>query len=135
MQCCWVVIFISIYLYNDKIMNYDKILIFFKHLTPIIVLIILLIKTTAMQTEVALSYHKVRGQYFLADIFVVNIVILLLFSKKGERDGDQKSRDRVKNEEKEKENGGEMGIEKDRVRERERKKEREIERKRLVNLI
>ena len=36
--------------------------------TPVI--IIVLTKTTAAQNEVALSYHKVRGQYFLAVDFV-----------------------------------------------------------------
>ena len=30
---------------------------------------ILLIKTTAVQNEVALSYHSVRGLHFLAGIF------------------------------------------------------------------
>ena len=36
-------------------------------------LIILPTKTTAAQTEDALSYHRVRGQYFLAVIFVRSI--------------------------------------------------------------
>ena len=31
---------------------------------------ILLTKTTAAQNEVALSYHKVRGLYFLAAVFM-----------------------------------------------------------------
>ena len=35
---------------------------------------ILLTKTTAAQNEVALSYHKVRGLYFLAVVFVRSIV-------------------------------------------------------------
>ena len=34
---------------------------------------ILLTKTTAAQNEVALSYHKVRGVYFLAVVFVRTI--------------------------------------------------------------
>ena len=34
---------------------------------------ILLTKTTAAQNEAALSYHKVRGLYFLAVAFVVTI--------------------------------------------------------------
>ena len=34
---------------------------------------ILLIKTTAAQNEVALSYHKVRGLYFLAVVSVRSI--------------------------------------------------------------
>ena len=34
---------------------------------------ILLTKTTAAQNEVALSYHRVRGLYFLAVIFVATI--------------------------------------------------------------
>ena len=36
---------------------------------------ILLTKTTAAQTEDALSYHTVRGLYFLAVVFVATIVI------------------------------------------------------------
>ena len=36
--------------------------------------VILLIKTTAARNEVALSYHRVRGQYFLAVVFVANTV-------------------------------------------------------------
>ena len=39
--------------------------------------IILLIKTTAAQNEVALSYHRVRGLYFLAVVFVVPICTYL----------------------------------------------------------
>ena len=35
--------------------------------------IILLTKTPAAQNEVALSYHKVRGLYFLAVIFAMTI--------------------------------------------------------------
>ena len=33
-----------------------------------------LTKTTAAQNEVALSYHSVRGLYFLAVVFVTNIL-------------------------------------------------------------
>ena len=33
-----------------------------------------LTKTTAAQNEVALSYHNVRGLYFLAVVLVTNIV-------------------------------------------------------------
>ena len=36
--------------------------------------IILLTKTTAAQTEDALSYYRVRGLHFLAVVFVVTIV-------------------------------------------------------------
>ena len=36
-------------------------------------LTILLTKTIAAQNEVALSYHKVRGLYFLAVVFVRSI--------------------------------------------------------------
>ena len=36
---------------------------------------ILLTKTTAAQNEVALSYHIVRGLYFLAVVFVATIVL------------------------------------------------------------
>ena len=36
---------------------------------------IFLTKITAAQNEVALSYHSVRGLYYLADIFAVKIVI------------------------------------------------------------
>ena len=35
---------------------------------------ILLTKTTAAQNEAALSYHRVRGLYFLTVVFVVTIV-------------------------------------------------------------
>ena len=35
---------------------------------------ILLTKTTAAQTEDALSYYRVRGLYFLAAVFVATIV-------------------------------------------------------------
>ena len=35
---------------------------------------ILLTKTTAAQNEVALSYHEVRGLYFLAGVFAATIV-------------------------------------------------------------
>ena len=34
----------------------------------------LLTKTTASQNEVALSYHKVRGVYFMVVVFVAIIV-------------------------------------------------------------
>ena len=37
--------------------------------------IILLTKTTAAQNEDALSYHKVRGLYFLAVVFVRSILV------------------------------------------------------------
>ena len=37
------------------------------------VLFILLTKTTAAQNGVALSYHKVRGLYFLAVVFMRSI--------------------------------------------------------------
>ena len=40
-----------------------------------IIYTILLIKTTAAQNEVALSYHRVRGLHFLAVVFVATIVI------------------------------------------------------------
>ena len=36
----------------------------------------LLIKTTVTQNEVAFSYHRVRGLYFLAVVFAANIVII-----------------------------------------------------------
>ena len=35
-------------------------------------------KTTAAQNEVALSYHKVCGLYFLAVVFAATIFILTL---------------------------------------------------------
>ena len=35
---------------------------------------ILLTKTTAAQTEDALSYYRVRGLYFLAVVFVATII-------------------------------------------------------------
>ena len=35
---------------------------------------ILLIKTTAAQNEVALSYHSVRGLCFLAVVFAVTVI-------------------------------------------------------------
>ena len=34
-------------------------------------------KTTAAQNEVALSYHNVRGLYFLAVVFTVTVVMLV----------------------------------------------------------
>ena len=36
---------------------------------------IVLTKTTATQNEVALSYHRVRGLYFMAVVFVRSIVV------------------------------------------------------------
>ena len=36
--------------------------------------IILLTKTTAAQNEDALSYHRMRGLYFLATVFVATIL-------------------------------------------------------------
>ena len=42
----------------------------------------LLTKTTTAQNEVALSYHKVRGLYFLAVVFVRSIGTHII--KKGE---------------------------------------------------
>ena len=38
-----------------------------------VIKVILLIKTTAAQNEVALSYHKLRGLYFLAVVYATNI--------------------------------------------------------------
>ena len=38
--------------------------------------IILLTKTTAARNEVALSYHRVRGLYFPAVVFVPTIVLI-----------------------------------------------------------
>ena len=40
----------------------------------------LLIKTTAAQKEVALSYPSVRGLYFLALVFATTIIVLLIDS-------------------------------------------------------
>ena len=40
-------------------------------------MIILLTKTTAAQNEVALSYHRVRGLYFMAVVFAATIVPLV----------------------------------------------------------
>ena len=40
--------------------------------------IILLIKTTAAQNKIALSYHRVRGLYSLAAVFATTIYSLLL---------------------------------------------------------
>ena len=46
-------------------------------------------KTTAAQNEVALSYHSMRGLYFLAVVFVRSIVIMTslsyLITNKGTR--------------------------------------------------
>ena len=39
---------------------------------------ILLTKITAPQNEAALSYHEVRGQYFLTVVFVATIVSICL---------------------------------------------------------
>ena len=41
------------------------------------VLTILLTKTTAARNGVALSYHRVRGLYFLAVVFAAIILLLL----------------------------------------------------------
>ena len=38
---------------------------------------ILLTKKTAAQNEVALSYHRVRGLYFLAVVFAATIVAMV----------------------------------------------------------
>ena len=38
---------------------------------------ILLRKTTAAQNEVALSYHKVRGLYFLAVVFEATVIHMI----------------------------------------------------------
>ena len=45
---------------------------------------ILLTKTISAQNEVALSYHRVRGLYFMAVVFVATIVytIVGIFSKR-----------------------------------------------------
>ena len=40
----------------------------------LVLLYILLTKTTAAQNEVMLSYHSVHGLYFLAVVFVATIV-------------------------------------------------------------
>ena len=40
--------------------------------------IILLIKLTAAQNEVALSYHRVRGLYFLSVIFAGTVLTILI---------------------------------------------------------
>ena len=37
--------------------------------------IIVLTKTTATQNEAALSYHRVRGLHFQADVFEVTIIV------------------------------------------------------------
>ena len=39
--------------------------------------IILLTKTTVARSEVALSYHKVRGLYFLVVVFEASIFIVI----------------------------------------------------------
>ena len=52
-----------------------NILVFFTHIPSSKSWVIILpIKTTAAQNEVALSYHRVRGLYFQAVFFVVTIV-------------------------------------------------------------
>ena len=38
---------------------------------------ILLIKTTAAQSEAALSYHRVRGLFPLAVVFAVTIMVII----------------------------------------------------------
>ena len=40
---------------------------------------ILLTKTTAAQNEVALSYHRARGLYFLAVVFVATTVLRSIY--------------------------------------------------------
>ena len=40
-------------------------------------LVIIITKATATQNEVALSYHSVRGLYFLAVVFVRSISLLI----------------------------------------------------------
>ena len=42
--------------------------------------IIHLTKTTSAQNEIALSYHRVRGLYFLAVVFVSTIFLWVSFS-------------------------------------------------------
>ena len=39
----------------------------------------LLTKITAAQNEVALSYHSVRGLYFLAAVFAATTVLAVMF--------------------------------------------------------
>ena len=39
----------------------------------------LLTKTTAAQNEVALSYHKLRGLYFLAVVFAGSIICCIMY--------------------------------------------------------
>ena len=46
-------------------------------LESVLIVSILLAKTTAAQNDVALSYHKVRGLYFLAVVFVRSIKLLI----------------------------------------------------------
>ena len=43
------------------------------HISILLYIIILLTKTTAAQNEVALGYHRLRGLYFLAVVFVTTI--------------------------------------------------------------
>ena len=47
-------------------------------------IIIVVAKTTAAQNEVALTYHKVRGLYFLAVVFAASIIQNVLISWLGE---------------------------------------------------
>ena len=42
-------------------------------------------KITAAQNEVTLSYHKVRGLYFLAVIFAATIVVAIVLNGKMEQ--------------------------------------------------
>ena len=50
------------------------------HISILLYIIILLTKTTATQNEVALSYHRLRGVYFPAVVFVSTIVCEVLTS-------------------------------------------------------
>ena len=65
---------------NVRKMQFEGFLI--EMLKKIALVCILLTKTTAARNEVALSYHKVRGLYFLAVVFAVSIVILNPFTVK-----------------------------------------------------
>ena len=44
-----------------------------QHIIQVIIVIIILTKTTAAQNDVALSYRRVHGLYFLAVIFAATI--------------------------------------------------------------
>ena len=92
-------------------------------------LTILLTKTTAMQTEVALRYHKVCGLYFIADIFVATTVILPLVKKVRKMVIKRVETER-KMKRKKKKRGRNRDRERSRQRERERKRKRERERER-----